>query len=177
MLKTRLLLFGIAVLFCGCGQAPQAPALRDSPIYDNPGEGLRFMAPEGWRQSVNSNLPSALKKPARLVQYQRQNASLEVLCVDETPQQPFQLQEFHAGPSMGAQGWAESEPTEEIEINGKPAQRVLYKGRVGGRSMLKEVVVFRRDKRVYSFVSLYWEQEEKTGQQARRSIHTVVWRD
>ena len=46
-----------AVGLSGCERRPQAPVLRDSPVYRNNAEGLRFLVPDGWIQTASRPRP------------------------------------------------------------------------------------------------------------------------
>ena len=153
----------------GCDAQPKAPSLRDSAVYQNNREGCRFLVPDGWLQSASSQFPEQeLEGEVLLVQYKMRTpgmgASVEVLCFDED--QPSDLHQYHALPSHGTTQWKSVQPPEELDINGTPAQRFVYTARFGKQEMTKEVAAFRRGKRVYSFIGLFW----LTDDNARRAV-------
>ena len=172
------LLIAIA-LIAACDSRPRAPALIDSPVYQNNREGFRFLVPDGWIQTASSVLPPKLEGEVILVQYTMRTpirgAMVEVLCFDEA--QPSDLAEYHAGPSHGQKNWGLLEPSRTIKVHGTPAERLVYAAQVGTEKMVKEVVAFRRKQRVYSFVGLYWVADNKAPQQLRRAVESTVWKD
>ena len=114
-----------------------------------------------------------------LVQYRMptavRGASMEILCFDE--QSPGNLFEYHAGPSHGVVEWSSRNEAEQIEIGGVPAERLAYRADRNGKSMWKDVVCFRRGKRVYSFIGLSWESDEKAREQFHRAVESTIWQD
>jgi hypothetical protein len=184
MRSTRLLIAIVASLsLCwlgGCGPGPKAPALRDSAVYQNNREGFRFLVPDGWLQSANAQLPEEdLEGEVLLVQYKMRTpgmgASVEVLCFDED--QPSDLHQYHAGPSHGTTRWKSAQPAEDLEINGTSSQRFVYTAKISGKEMTKEVAAFRRGKRVYSFIGLFWSSDDNAREQLRRAVNSIIWRD
>lgn len=162
----------------GCESRPRAPALSDSPVYENRQAGCRFLAPEGWRQSVNSMLPPQLDREFRLVEYTTLGASFEVLCLDDPDGEHQDQHAYHARPSHGVQLWKSTAEPEQIEINGAAGERFVYEAERGGRKVVKHVVVFPREgSRYFSFVGLHWPEQDKVGQQISQSIHSTVWFD
>lgn len=182
LLSARWLLAGILSLLlvacAGCESGPKAPALSNSPVYNNRQEGFRFLVPEDWLQSASAVLPrEELEDEVLLVQYrmrtQRQGATLEVLCFDE--KQPTDLQEYHSLPSQGVSKWTSTAPPESLTIDGVNADRFIYSGMLGNDPMTKEVVTFRRGQRVYSFVGLFWNDDPDAREQLRRAVGSVIW--
>jgi hypothetical protein len=172
-------LLGLLV-FAGCDSSPKAPALSDAPVYEN--EGFRFLVPEGWLQSAAATLPSgALEGEVLLTQYRMrtasQGATLEILCFDESPDQTTDLHKYHAGPSHGVQQWNSLSNPETVEIDGRKGERLTYTARMGNQDMIKEVVAFRRDNRIYSFIGLFWKADDKAREQLRRAVNSVIWTD
>jgi len=43
--------------------------------------------------------------------------------------------------------------------------------------MTKEVVCFRRNNRVYSFVGLFWSNDDKAREQIRRALRSTIWEE
>ena len=89
----------------GCTPRPSAPALRDDPVYQNDREGFHFLAPEGWQQSVRSDIPPGkVDKERPLVNYQRNTgvtpASIRVSLAD-LPASTDILLEALAEPDQG----------------------------------------------------------------------------
>jgi hypothetical protein len=176
-LPAAVVLFLIAAA-AGCDSEPRAPALLDTPVYHNRQEGFRFLVPEGWTQNANANLPPGeLEGEAFLVRYRMRTpemgASLQILCLDDSGQSD--LAEHHAGPSFRVNRWEPVEPGESLEIGGKPAERFAYQAVISGRQMTKEVTCFRRGKRVYSFVGLFFSTDDKAREQIRRAVGSVIW--
>ena len=166
-----------ALAAVGCDSGPRAPALSDSPVYENRQAGCRFLAPEGWHQSVNSALPANLDREFRLVEYTTLGASFEVICIDDPSGEHEDQHAYHAGPSYGVQSWSSVASPEEAEVNGAPCVRLMYEAEQGGQKTVKQVAVFKRKSRYYSFVALYRAELDKVGQQVNRVVDSTVWRD
>src|SRR5436309_1759630 len=71
----------------GCATRPSAPALLDTPIYQNKQEGFRFEVPDGWKMSARAEYPPGPVAQERLlVAYRRtvedMPATLKVSLVD-----------------------------------------------------------------------------------------------
>src|SRR5438128_11020385 len=103
----------IVLLALGCRDQPQAPALRNEPVYQNDTEGFRFLTPEGWRQHARVNVPPGkLEKERLLVQYVRlsseKGASIDVSMADLPT--TVDLTEYLAGPSGGVKSWRLARP-------------------------------------------------------------------
>lgn len=175
----RWLLLAIAAMIAaGCDRAPQAPELRDSPVYKNRTEGFRFLVPDGWIQTASSVLPKGkLEGEPALVRYRmntpEQGAMLIVIATEYDPNED--LFEYHQGPSFRVEKWNVLLPPEKIEVNGKPAERMVFKAPVSGREMTKEVVLFQNNSRIYHFVGMFWSTDEKAQQQIRRAIESTLW--
>lgn len=167
-----------ALLLAGCDTRPKAPALRDSPVFHSKQEGFRFLVPEGWTKSAHGVLPSGkLKGEVLFAQFRvptsEQEAMLDVLCFSEgTHASP---QSYHAGPSHGASEWTETAPPEPVEINRTPAERLVYSAMIGKQPMTKEVIAFRRNERVYSFIGLFAASDNAAQQELRRATNSIVW--
>ena len=175
-----LFLFLVLAVTLGCDSRPSAPALRASPVYQNDGEGFRFLVPDGRIQTASSLLPTGeLKGESFLVRYRmrtpEQGATLQIECLPES--ETLDLEEHHAGPSYRVKHWPSAEPSEEVDINGVKAERLVYAAPIEGRPMTKEVVCFRRNRRVYSFVGLFWSNDDKAREQIRRAIRSTIWEE
>ncbi|MFO0867800.1 MAG: hypothetical protein U0935_02530 [Pirellulales bacterium] len=168
-----LLLAGTA-----CESRPQAPALRDSSVYQNRSAGMRFLVPQGWTQVANSTLPEGpLPAEMMLVKYQMKTtargAMLELLCQDNS--EKLDLGDYHAQASHGVPVWQREAEPESLTVGGAAAQRFMYQARTGTSTMHKDVTVFRRGARVFSFVGLYWDDDHNAQEEIRRAIGSIVW--
>ncbi len=163
----------------GCNKRSTAPVLRDAPVYQNDAEGFRFLVPEGWIQTANVVLP---KKPLEgeelLVQYRmrtpEKTALLELLCMD---QQNVDLEQHHAKASHGVSEWRVVSPLTSREIHGMPAEHLFYRGVIDKEALCKEVYVFRRGQRVYSFIAFYREIDQKAREEVRQAMESIIWRN
>src|SRR5438552_12602318 len=122
LLRRPLCVIALPVLFAlGCNGQPQAPVLRNEPVYQNDTEGFRFLTPEGWRQQAKVNLPPGkLDKERLLVQYVRllsaeKGASLDVSMADLPA--TTDLTQYLAGPSGAVKSWRLKPPVESVSIN------------------------------------------------------------
>src|SRR5438552_5185099 len=130
-----------AVVAVGCSSEPQAPVLRNEPVYENDTEGFRFLTPEGWRQHAKVNVPPGkLEKERLLVQYvglsSEKGASLDVSMADLPA--TTDLTAYLAGPSGGLKAWRLKPPVEQIRVGGVSAQRFTFVGRIGKEDTTKE---------------------------------------
>lgn len=167
-----------AMLVLGCNSQPQAPVLRNEPVYQNDTEGFRFLAPEGWRQHAKVNAPpEKLDKERLLVQYvglsSEKGASLDVSMADLP--ETTDLAAYLAGPSGGVKNWR-LKTSESVTINGVPAERLIFLGRVGKEEAVKEVVVFRRGERVYFFSAYCASGDTRAQEQVRSAVGSTRWK-
>jgi hypothetical protein len=165
--------------FSGCDSGPRAPALRDAPVYQNNREGFRFLVPDDWLQSASAELPEAgLEGEVILVQYKMRTpgkgAGVEILCFDEN--EPSDLHKYHAGPSHGVRRWRSIRPAETLTVNDAAAERFVYRAKVGDGEMEKDVVAFRRGRRVYSFIGLFWSSDDRAREQLSRAVNSTIWK-
>lgn len=162
----------------GCQNRPKAPALADSPVYSNKAEGLRFLVPDGWTQTASSALPKgSFQREVVLVQYRLRSlgeaASVEILCFDEA--EPRDLARYHANASHGVKDWKAVGEADRVSTTGMDGDRFTFEGKVGEFSLVKEVVAFRRGTRVYNFIGLFDPEDDKSRQQIRRAVESIVW--
>lgn len=167
-----------AVGLSGCERRPQAPLLRNSPVYRNEAEGFRFLVPDGWLQTTSTLLPEGqLEGETFLVRYRMNTpepgATLQIECAPERTD--AELAQHHAAPSYRVENWKASGPVQHLTIGGAEAQRLIYSGEVKGRKITKEVVCFRRRGRAYSFVGLFWATDDKAREQIRRAVESTIW--
>ena len=167
----------LMLLVAGCDSRPSAPALRDSAVYTNENAGLKFLVPTGWTCSASAVLPNQIEREIVLAQWRMrtpvQGASVEILCFDK--ELPFDLHRYHAGPSHGSKQWNSQEDPAEIEINGNSATQLTYIAEISGAEMRKQVLCFRRGLRVFSFIGLFYENDEKAEQQLQRALDSIQW--
>jgi hypothetical protein len=166
------------VAAAGCGRGPSAPELSNSPVYRNAAEGFRFLVPDDWIQTASSNLPPGdLEGEIFLVRYSlstpEAGATLMVVCMSES--ESIDLQGRHAEATFNVATWDVVDRQRTVTMNGSPAERIVYRGVMGGREMTKHVTCFRRNGRVYSFIGLYWSSDEMARQQIERALESVIW--
>lgn len=169
-----------AVLLSGCESRPAAPLLGDAPVYRNAAEGFRFLVPEGWTQTASSALPTGdIQGEVFLVRYRvdsdEAGATLQVMCMPDGPY--LDLQQYHAGTSFRVNLWEVVEPRTEVAIGGRTGDRMVYKARPSQRELYKHVTSFRQNGRVYSFVGLYFADDEDARLEIERAIDSVIWDD
>jgi hypothetical protein len=170
-----------SVLVGGCTRKPQAPALRNDPVYQNDQEGFRFLVPEGWAMVGNSNHPPGpATKNLMLVQYRRRTQDrrgmLEVDMIDLPPS--TDVTAYLAGPSFGAKEWRRIGATEPVQSGSLSGERYNFSSRVGGTDdMTKEVVVFRRGERCYLFIGLFPPSDDAARAQIRQAVASTVWKN
>ena len=173
-----ILILTVLFILPGCDGDPSAPELRDAPVYRSASEGFRFLVPDGWTQIANASLPSGeLDKEVFLTRYRvrspEMGAMLYVICFNDD--ESLDLQQYHSGASFRAQGWEVVSPMEEVKINESTGHRGLFKTTIDQNEMSKDVLCFRKNGRVYSFVGLYWSIDEKAQQQLNRAVESIIW--
>src|SRR5262245_7411677 len=169
----------VSVLVSGCSRKPQAPALRDEPVYENAQEGFRFLAPEKWTQHARATLPPGkVDKERLLVGYRRHEAGTSALLEVSRADLPesTKLTDYLSGPAFSARQWKAKGPPEELEINGVPAVRSLFLMGAGKDEKVREVVTFRRGERCYFFSGVYAASDVKAREEIRRSVDSVIFR-
>ena len=176
---TRVLLIAAALLLNGCDTGPRAPELVDSPVYQSKSEGFRFRVPEGWKQTASSSLPPGQFEGENflvryLVQSPAGGSTLQVLCLTDRDAS-VDLVEHNSIPSFGVEDWQLKEPAVTFDVGGVPVERMEYKGTLGGKPIHKEVLCARRGQRVYSFVGLYFDGDEKAQLSIRRALDSLLW--
>ena len=176
-MRYACLLVLIAVTF-GCDSEPRAPALLDTPVFQDRQEGFRFLVPDGWTQNARANLPPGqLEGESFLVRYRMKTpemgATLQIICFDDSGQ--TDLAEHYAGPAFRVRRWNAEGQSESIDVNGKTAERFVHQAVIDGRKMTKETVCFRKGNRVYSFVGLFFASDDKAREQIRRAVGSAIW--
>ena len=162
----------------GCDSRPRAPALRDSAVYQNRAAGLRFLVPQGWTQVASSALPGGkLEAELMLVKYQMRTtakgATLELLCMDNS--QSLDLIDYHGQSSHGIATWNRQGDPVAVTAGDVAGERVEFTGSVAKSTMHKNVTVFRRGQRVFSFVGLYWEDDQAAREEIQRAVDSLVF--
>jgi hypothetical protein len=165
------------VVGAGCSAEPQAPALRDGPVYLNDSAGFRFLVPQGWKQVANSQLPESLDAEFLLVRYRLstspRGAVFETLCLPARSEE--ELAAHHAGPSHGAREW---QPL-SVEPNKPPlpANTKRFTAKIGGEPLVKEVTSVTRAGRAFSFLGIYSDSDAAAREEIRRAVASLQWQD
>jgi hypothetical protein len=169
----------VVALLAGCGETPQAPPLRDDPVYQNDSEGFRFLAPEGWRQQYRRDvLPGKEDRERMLVEYRATTSptaagSLRVSRVDLPPS--ADLAAVVSAPSHSVEKWVPAGEPDEMNVGGQKAVRYSFTGRLGKVKLAKEAVTVRRGERVYLFTLLFDPKDNEARDLLRRVIGSVIW--
>ncbi len=171
-------LIGTLVWSCGCDSGPRAPLLRDSPVYHSESEGFRFRVPEGWNQSANSVLPAGdLPGDIFLTRYQVKTteggASMQIICSNDKAVE--QLEKHWSAPAFGVVEWKVVESLQKVKAGPIAGERIVYSGQQGGKTLMKHVTCLHKNKRLYSFVGLYWEHDAAARQQIERALDSLIW--
>jgi hypothetical protein len=164
----------------GCGDTPQAPVLRDDPVYQNDREGIRFLIPEGWQQRIRGEVgPGKAVREWPLVEYRPTKAgegpgSFRVSRTDLPPS--ADLAALVSAPSHSVEKWVPTGEPEEMTVGGQKAVRYSFTGRVGKVRLAKEAVAVRRGDRVYLFTVLCDPKDNEARELLRRVLGSVVWK-
>lgn len=183
-LQSRPVLCLLVVLLAlgagGCTDRPRAPALQNQPVYQDDQEGLRFLAPEGWKQHSRANLPATRLTTERLlVEYRLPRGPTNVRFLVSRIDLPesASLQDALKERALPAEDPFRPVGTpESIQLGGIPALRVLAEaGGDGKEKMLREVVVARRGPRVYFFTTFLPAANARAREQVRQALASVLW--
>ena len=179
-LPWRLCVLAVCLFVAGCGSRPRAPALANTPVYENPKAGFRFLAPKNWNQHASAQLPPGpLKKPRLLVQYKRvskdKGAFFEVGVIDL--EEGHDIKDTLTAPASGASKWTMTAKPEPIKVGPVPATRYVMQGTVSKENMVREAVVFQKGQRAFFFVGLFYPGDETAKEQTRRTVESVIWND
>jgi hypothetical protein len=167
---------GILCAASGCANRPAAPALLDSPLYQNKQEGFRFEAPDGWRMSSRAEYPPGRAEKERLlVEYRSLRgdrlASLIVTMID-LPESADLGAYLHGREFV--KPW-KNQPAVSLEVDGRPAQRFIFVSGPGKEAPAQEVVAMRRGERVYFFTGAFSSGDNKSRDQIRKAVASLSW--
>jgi hypothetical protein len=162
----------------GCDSGPRAPLLRNSPVYHNESEGFRFRVPDGWSQSANAVLPAGeLPGDIILTRFQVKTteggASMQIICRNDLPVD--QLEAHWSGSAFGVKEWNVEEPLQKTRAGQVEGERIIYSGLLGGKTIMKHVTCLHRNKRLYSFIGLYWQNDLFAREQVERALDSLIW--
>jgi hypothetical protein len=163
----------LILLVAGCTERPQAPALRDDPVYDNPAAGLRFAAPPNWSMVARSDQPREGPGERLLVRYQVAThvvrATFEVT-LDAKPDSE-NVEALVKQGSHGVMNWEMVGTPAPITVGQVPGTRYILKH----KGTTKEVVAIRRDNRLFLFTLIAATLDTESREQIRRVIDGVTW--
>jgi hypothetical protein len=173
---TLQLLASLLLSPAGCSPRPSAPALEESPYYDNKQEGFRFEAPDSWKMTARGEYPGGRTETERLlVEYRRLKgdspAALLVTMVD-LPESDDLVAHFRNNRTVSQ--W-KLKPVEPLLLGGRKAERFVFQGTQGKFETVQEVVVVRRGSRVYFFTGIYRAGDNKAREQIRGAVGSVAW--
>jgi hypothetical protein len=183
-----------AACLAGCSRGPQAPVLSDESVYQNNREGFRFDVPNGWTQIARGEIPpGTVEKERMLVEYKLlpgpNPAGLQVTCIDLSPQTNPEAYLAERMKTLG--DWQKKGRGEKLSIHGRDAVRLQYllkpfpsdfAKKMGTKAPkpeaddLREIVVFRRNERVYFFTAMLPSSDKKALGDIRRAIETIEWK-
>lgn len=160
----------------GCESRPQAPVLRDSPLYHNEAEGIRFLVPDGWMQSASAILPPGhFEDEMFVVRYSvptaDSGAMMVLLVLSE--REPIDMGQHLQGPSFRVEKWKPAAPANNLTINGAAVEHHVLTADVNGKELTKEAYVFRANERVYSFIGMFASTDDYARQQLQRAIDSL----
>lgn len=172
------LLVAMAVAI-GCAPKPRAPALVDGAVYQNDKEGFRFAVPDGWFQQIKTDLPPGpVTKERTLVQYrvfESSAASLEVAVrdFDEEPD----VEKYLTTKKIAGTLWKQREPVAPVSLGDREAQRYSLEANVRGQRTFREVIAYRRGKRLYLFNGMFLPGDTVHQEQIRQALAGLRWTD
>jgi hypothetical protein len=174
-----VLLAAVLAGTAGCKSRPRAPALEDGTVYQNDGEGFRFLVPEGWAQQTRSGVPPGrLDRDLVLVQYRRfatkPPAALAVSARDLPPD--TDLGRLLAGMKTENTDWALVGSPKQVKVGNRPGQFFVLNGKAPTGALTREVIAVRRDERVYFFSGTYTPSDHTSRDLIRQTFANVVWK-
>jgi hypothetical protein len=122
--------------------------------------------------------PGRLEKERLLVLYRQtggQGTALHISMADLPESSP--LAEYLARPSFGVEKWERTLAPEQLSLGHKTATRYLFGTKAAGKPLHREVIVFRRQERVYFFTILFSPADTRGRDQARKAIESIIWKD
>jgi hypothetical protein len=175
----------------GCDRGAQLPAYEDE-------RGFRMTPPPGWterarpagsgaaqgtrRSQANLPLPSlglsgGQIEERMLVRYDRVTAGRLAwlrVTVANVPS-PDSLEEYLKG-RPPRPDWKRESDVEKLEVAGRPADRVVFRGRWNSQDYVNETVVVVKEGQAY-FITASFPATDETGRnQVRKAIAGVTWR-
>jgi hypothetical protein len=166
----------LAILPLACDR-PSAPPLTDGPAYTDTREGFRFLVPDGWKQRGRGYVPAGPVVGERmLVEYKNRAAgSTLIVTVANVPESASLSEYITKNNALTGENWRITIPAEDFTLNNAPAARITSEQEVGAHELIREIVVFRRNGRVYFFKGLYTAGDEKSRKALRTVFDTIVW--
>ena len=165
-----------ALLLAGCNTKLSAPPLDDAPVYKNQREGFRFFVPAGWKQRAKGEVPPGKIETERmLVEYRCMTCAGTLMVTVADVPLTTSLSDYISANTKTGEEWHMQSPPEEFTINAMPAVRVSYVEGEGRLQMVREIVAFRREERVYFFKSFYASEEAESRKALRAAVDTIVW--
>src|SRR5262245_46434942 len=165
-------LLALLLIVAGCKEHPQAPALRDNPVYDNSQIGLRFLSPNGWTQVARADIPPPGPGERLLVRFRGpfgvSQAIFEVTVEDPAPDDAGALLRQ---PSHSAAAWEIVGSPTSLTVGGAPATRYTLKS----KDTTKESVAVRRDKKLFLFTLIAPTSDAEAREQIRQIIGGATW--
>jgi hypothetical protein len=173
-------------LFIGCS-SPKPPVYQDH-------EGFRFVPPPGWVERARDDA-----KPARsahrhleiplpplgvagksqerlLVRYDRllpgKMAWFRLTVAASSSSTPFKT---HLANSFPDRHWKRESEEENLEMNGLPAVRVVFKGRWDQQDYLCETIAVRKGEKVYFITASFPASDSAAREQIREAVAHATW--
>ena len=183
-----LVLLGMTALIEGGCARPNLPvAMPSRPLLVSDGrefrdddEHFRFMPPENWSMQLRSVADPENEKADRpLVKYKNLvtdtiTSWMTVKVVKEPVDVP--LEKCLAKRSPGAD-WRQVGKVEELDLHGRPAARIAWKGKFDGHDFIRETVAARRGERLYLVSGVYYATDNASRDLIRKAVSTCQWDD
>jgi hypothetical protein len=71
--------------------------------------------------------------------------------------------------------WRREPALQLLQIDGAPATRALFAGRVGKHNLVNETVVVRHGEQLYVFSASYLASDGQAREQIRQAVASAVW--
>lgn len=165
----------VALGLVGCDSHPRAPLLHDQAVFHDAQQGLRFVAPEGWRMRARGALPTGKLEVERLlVEYQRLAAvpaTLRVSAADVDPTDS--LAGYLSANLLQKRAYRPVQTLPDTTVGGLEGKAFLFTP--AGGAAAKEVIAVRHGGHVFFFTGEFLKEDAAGRDAFRQAVQSVVW--
>lgn len=183
--RQRSVLVAVVLTACsltGCGKAPM-PARYEA------ADGFKITPPPGWalrdheggipanakHKPVLLPLPPLGKSEKLLVRYDRVSAGRTAWLRVSVTDRPSKSAREMVAACAPTGDWKREGEVDVVEVAGRPAARVAFKGRWHGEDFLNETVAVQKDDRVYLLSATFPAADTEAREAARQATLAASW--